>query len=212
MEAAEHQIQLLIERFDFEALSPTDRKFVLMHLDEESYRQKRAVIRESLDLFAEETDAMVPNPLMKERLQAAMNQQRNTAPWWQLFQYRIPAYQVGLAVLPLLLLLIFWRPQPEVQLVEQEKLVVQRDTVYVDREVEVPKIEVKRVLVKQIEYVQGAPDVAYEPPPRVEREPLDDRHNPYAMEEEERQEHLQQSFGNTSFEKDVLDVLLVQVD
>ncbi len=151
----EEQLQLWIEAYDFEALTPSQQELVLAHMTEEDYRQQRTTLLASQWLFEDEAPMLTPDPAILSSLQSRLKEKSEPAigeRLMMLFTARIPAYQAGLAVAATFLLL-FWLRTPGVEYIETERIVYQPDvdTVTVVKEVlvEVP-VERVRVIEKQV--------------------------------------------------------------
>lgn len=199
------RMQLLIESCDFEQLNAAERELVLAHLSEDEYRQQRLVLLGSEALFAAEGHTLSPDPAILSNLQRAMKKEQETvlpAYLLALFQFRMPAYQAGIAMA--VIAFLFWWRSPEVQFIETERIVYQQqvDTVRLVEEVlvEVP------VTVERVKYIERqSPSPKFDQPtvrpefaggitPENETVQLDD---------------VERSFGNSSLPEGALQQFLV---
>jgi len=147
----EDKIIALIESKSWEQLSLAEREIVLSHMTEEGFITEHTLVMKSQALFDEEAVFIVPDPSIFSSLKQHTKQPAS-APWWILvFEYKMPAYQGGLSLVALAILVwVFW-PQPKTQFIEKEVLVY--ENVYDTLEVEVIKeVPVERIVtvIKEI--------------------------------------------------------------
>jgi len=98
---------------DFEALTFDEQEIVRKGIGESEYRRLREILRRSVDIFADESLGLEPDPQIKaalmQRFQAAFatgSSQR--ASWFaRAIRFRIPAYQALMAASVLILLAVF---------------------------------------------------------------------------------------------------------
>jgi len=127
------RLEALLLQKAFDALRPDERQYVSQHLTEDEYHQYRQLLLHSQQLF--ETDIPPPPAPFSERLQDALAQRRS--PGWlepvqQLFTYRIPVWQAGLAMM--LLAFAFFHFQDQ----SPASPIASIPTEQVDREEQVP--------------------------------------------------------------------------
>lgn len=202
MHAMDDKIVALIETKSWKQLTPAEREMVLSQMTEDAYTEQHQFIAQSQSLFDEEAAFLVPDPAIFSSLQQHTKKE-NAAPWWMLlFQYRMPAYQSGLALVAIALFVwIFW-PQPNTQFIEKEVIVYENvyDTIEVEviKEVPVERIItiVKEVPVQTVEQTMIA-EASEGITPQAEPLQLD---------------AVAQNFSNTSLSNEKLSQFLVGVN
>lgn len=196
----EDKIIALIESKSWKQLSPAEREMVLSQMTEAEFVSQHALVMQSQAMFDEEAAFIVPDPAIFSSLKQH-TKKPVVVPWWVLlFQYKMPAYQSGLAMAAIALLVwVFW-PQPSTQFIEKE--VVVYENVYDTIEVEVIKeVPVDRIVtvVKEVQ-VSG-------PTPQTEYVEASVGITPQA--EPIRADAISQNFSNTSLDAEGLNQFLV---
>ena len=218
MDANEEKLQALIETTDFEHLNDEDRKWVLSTFSETEYRQRRKIILSSEALFEEEAPFLVPEASTKFELrQRLKNRYRKATPaaiFAMLFQTRIPAYQAAIAVLAIIFIWPWFLGEKEVIIPGEERtrIVYQPkiDTVFLPGET-VAAAPIERV-VTRVQYIEKAPEVKWTNTAIEERETLLAENNIYQISDSAQQQLLERSLGNSAYDKNELQGLMVVVD
>jgi hypothetical protein len=202
MHAMDDNILALIETKSWKQLTPAEREMVLSQMTEDAYTEQQLLIAQSQSLFDEEAAFLVPDPAILSSLQQHTKKEK-AAPWWMLlFQFRMPAYQSGLALVAITLFVwIFW-PQPSTQYIEKE--VVVYENVYDTIEVEV----IKEVPIERIVTV-----VKEVPVQTVEQTMIAEASEGITPQAEPLQpDAVAQNFSNTSLSNEKLNQFLVGVN
>lgn len=150
-----YTIQQLIETKRFDLLSADEKGMVLTEITQEEYEARREVIENLQLYFSIESQNVSVNDAIYNRARAVLKQ--DAAKKSGIIAFPIPFYAVAAAIL--LLLGIFWlynigdeKTIPQVAIHEKgpsnEKIVVQHDTVTIEKPVE------KIVRVPVIRYIQ----------------------------------------------------------
>ena len=110
MNYEEKTIHDLVERFDFNELSPNDRALVLKTMSKMEYQNLRLTAVQTESFFDQPLD-IKPKPDTLELLQDRLKKRKATPLLWlnieKIFTYRLPAYQVGLGLIALFLVFQF---------------------------------------------------------------------------------------------------------
>ncbi|MDP4685370.1 MAG: hypothetical protein NWS53_00655 [Salibacteraceae bacterium] len=199
----EDKILALIETKSWKQLTPAEREMVLSQMTEDAYTEQHLFIAQSQSMFDEESAFIAPDPAILSSLQQHTKKPA-VMPWWiALFQYKMPAYQSGLALAAIAVFVwVFW-PEPITQFIEKEVLVYEnvRDTIEVEvikkvpveRIVTVVKEVPIRVPTQETEYVEISDGIT------PEAEPL-------------QLDAVAQNFSNTSLSNEKLSQFLVGVN
>lgn len=196
------KILALIETKSWNQLTPAEREMVIPQMTEGDYTEQHQFIAQSQSLFDEEAAFLVPDPAILSSLNQHTKKEK-ASPWWMLlFQYRMPAYQSGLALVAIALLVWILWPQPNTQFIEKEVVVYENvyDTIKVEviKEVPVERIVtiVKEVPVQTVEQTMIA-EASEGITPQAEPLQLD---------------AVVQNFSNTSLSNEKLNQFLVGVN
>lgn len=202
MHAMDDKIVALIETKSWKQLTPAEREMVLSQMTEDAYTEQHQFIAQSQSLFDEEAAFLVPDPAILSSLQQHTKKEKAASWWMLLFQYRMPAYQSGLALVAIAIFVwIFW-PQPNTQFIEKE--VVVYENVYDTIEVEV----IKEVPVERIVTV-----VKEVPVQAVEQTMIAEASEGITPQAEPLQvDAVAQNFSNTSLSNEKLNQFLVGVN
>jgi hypothetical protein len=80
MEMFEAKLESLLVAKAYEALSTDERSYVLQHLTESAYRNYHFILTSSIEVFAKQENAFVPDPdipaILKDRFEAKFQPQR----------------------------------------------------------------------------------------------------------------------------------------
>ncbi len=203
MHAMDDKILALIETKSWKQLTPAERELVLSQMTEEAYTEQHLFIAQSQSMFDEESAFIAPDPAILSSLQQHTNKEKAALWWMLLFQYRMPAYQSGLALVAIAVFIwIFW-PQPSTQFIEKE--VVVYENVYDTIEVEV----IKEVPIERIVTVVKEVPISV---PTKETEYLEISEGITPEAEPLQLDAVAQNFSNTSLSNEKLNQFLVGVN
>ena len=210
MEDNYDKIQELIEQFDFYELNVDQKNLVIAHISESEYHLRRNIVVTSEEIFGEEEDLLAPDIQIKANLQDALSKKNGTSKIVQLTELKMPVYQVVAAAILLLICFTFLKSDPITQYIEKEKIVYEDrvDTVFVDREIE--KIVEVPKYITQIKYLErnNENNIVIETESTFDKPKTQNPTNQFALKQEDREEQLVQSFGNTAYDKEVMEALV----
>ena len=128
----------LLNTKDFEALSQEEEVFISKHLSEELYKELRLVYIFTENVFKEEEEATLPDHSVKKVLDKAFEKKYKrkniiTDLLLSVIDYRIPAYQVALGGL-ILIMTVGWYIQSKSNSISSDSLLAVADTVFIEKE------------------------------------------------------------------------------
>lgn len=151
----EEQLFDLLDKKNFNELSSIEKKFVLQHWPEEKYNQQRLIILQSKNAFSDDS-AVLPLPLSLP-----------TTKTIALYKRKIGFYQIALAAAAIVIFFLLITPNlTQTENPIEEKILVQRDTVTIEKEIHdtvvieklVPKIISEKVYVQNTTYDNCQPE------------------------------------------------------
>lgn len=138
MEDWNDELLNLLEKKEFSKLTPAERELVLAYMTEEEYTRQHQLITETQIALKSDQNLLTPDPEILAGLQRKTRKRKAGV-----FTFQVPVYQPLLAFAAILILALFFWPNPETQVLEKERIVYETktDTVFIDKIVEVPVIE-----------------------------------------------------------------------
>lgn len=195
----EFDLSFLLETKSFQQLTQAEKDFVLKAMTEEEYSIQREFIQNSLEVFAEDQKRISPNPAILQSLQGAIRKEAEPSIFEAIFMFRIPAYQVAIAIVCFLFIWKGLGPNNTQLPIEKQIVVYQPiyDTIQVIKEVPIEKVvTVYKEVLKEV-FVSESDLVASQGiTPKADSIKLKD---------------ITQNLANTSLNNEVLNQFLVGV-
>jgi hypothetical protein len=194
----EQQIFELVEQKAFNELSIAEREMVLSVLSEMEYNAQHQLVKEAPSMLNANKEMLAPDLAIKHDLLTKIKAQNKRQWSWNWFTIELPIYQPAMAFTVLVLGWLFWfKPSPNVQYIEKERIVYQPkiDTVEVVKEI--PIIQTQEV-IRYVDRVVEVPTKSVE----LNAELQDNLAiGAYTPEEKPSLENLSNSLGNSSIEQ-----------
>lgn len=197
----EQQIFELVEQKPFDKLSNAEREMVLSVLSETEYNAQHQLAKEAPRMLNANKEMLTPDLAIKQDLLAKIKTQNKPQWSWNWLTFQLPVYQPAMAFTILLLGWLFWfKPSPNVQYIEKERIVYQPRIDTVELVKEIPVIQTKEV----IRYIDREVEVPTKSV-AINAELQDNLAiGAYAPEEKPSLENLSNSLGNSSIEQQQL--------